>query len=284
MFPRSKFHYLIVFMICLPLASLLYSQKSAKKVHIAVFDFEGRGISQEEAKALTDRFRSVLVSTNKFIVVEREKIKLILEEIGLQMSGAVSGESLSEAGKLLGVQRIITGSIGKIGDTYTVDLRVIAVETGKVIGTISENTSGSRENLIALLERLAKRFAGIKTALRKYEVKIFSKPGSGSVYVDGKYIGLSPLVVKLEEGVHQIKIQRSGYKVWKGKVKVSRNGKIIAKLEKRPSRRKTWFWIGAGTLVAGGGIAAAVLLGSHPAKVVQPKKEPIGLPPLPPGE
>jgi len=270
----------LLFLISAMPAFSLNSMQTTHKVNIAVFDFEGKGITQAEASALTERFRSVLVSTNKFNVVERQKIKLIMDELGLQLSGMVSEKSISKAGELLGVNRIISGTIGKIGDTYTVDLRIIAVETGKVIRTVSQNTNGSKENLIALLERLAKRFAGIKTELKKYDITILSLPGKSSVYMDGKYIGLTPMVVKLTEGDHKIRIQHESYSVWKGKIQVNKPDKIIAKLEAKPSHKKTWLWIGAGTLVAGGGIVAAVLLGSKKAE----KEKPIGLPPVPPGE
>ncbi|NOX37051.1 MAG: PEGA domain-containing protein [Calditrichaeota bacterium] len=276
---------LVFLLITQPILQLVMGQVPAKRVNIAVFDFEGKGISAAEAAALTDRFRSVLVETQKFTVVEREKINLILEEIGLQMSGVISEESISQAGKLLGVQQIITGSIGKIEDTYTVDLRIVNVETGKVTRTMSENVSGSKENLIALLERLAKQLAGIRIELKTFEIKIFSEPGNSSVYVDGKYLGLSPLVATLEEGVHEVRIKHDGYREWKGKVKVNKAGKLTVKLEKKASRKKTWFWVGAGTLVAGGGILAAVLLGSKQgAGLASEQEEPIGLPPLPPGQ
>lgn len=250
------------------------------KVNIAVFDFEGKGIPQEEASALSERFRSVLVSTDKFNVVERQKIKLIMEELGLQLTGMVSEESMSQAGQLLGVKRILTGTIGHIGNTYTVDIRIVDVETGKVMRTISQNTSGSKENLIALLERLAKAFAGIKTELKKYEIKILSLPGKSSVYLDGKYLGLTPMVTQLSEGSHQLRIQHEGYKVWTGTVQVNKPDKVIAKLEAKNPRKKTWLWIGAGTLIAGGGIVAAVLLGSQKTD----KEKPIGMPPVPPTE
>ena len=224
-----------------PLGQSLSGQTAQATVTLAVFDFEGKGISSSEAAALTDRFRSVLIATQKFTVVERDKINLILEEIGLQMSGVISEETISQAGKLLGVQQIITGSIGRIEDTYTVDLRIVNVETGKVIQSISENTSGSKENLIALLERLAKQLAGLKVRLQTYRIKIFSDPENGSVYVDGKYMGIAPLVVSLEEGVHEVRIKHEGYREWRGKVKVNQSGKLVAKLSKKTARKKTWF-------------------------------------------
>jgi len=274
------FVYLLSFLIVtLPLQSNSLSAQEKEKLRVAIVDFEGKGITKDEADALTGRFRSVLVSTNKFIVVERNKVNLILEEVRLQMTGVVSDESIVEAGKLLGVERIITGGIGKIGDTYTVDLNVIEVETGKVIGTISRNVSGTKENLLALLENLAKRLAGIKVDIKKFNIKIFSKPGNSSVYLDGKYIGLSPIEKEIEEGQHYFKIKHDGYKEWTGKIVISKSDKIIAKLEKKASKAKTWLWIGAGTLVAGGGILAAVLLSGDESSE---KEQPIGTPPNPP--
>ncbi len=276
MFKKILSFTLAVLLFFLQTHPLFAQNTHHKKINIAVFDFDAKGISKNEAGVLTERFRSVLVATKKFNVVERQKINLIMDEIGLQQTGTISEETLSKAGRLLGVNSIIIGTVGKIGDLFTVDLRIVKVETGKVVKTISQNTN-SKENLIALLERLAKRLAGIKTALKKYEVKMFSMPGKSSVYVDGKYIGLSPLIAKLSEGIHKVTVKHENYKEWTSKINVDKKSKIIAKLEKTSSK-KTWLWVGLGTLVAAGGITAAVLLGGNQ----QDKKEAIGTPPTPP--
>ena len=124
---------LSVLILLLPFHSDILSAQEVEKIRVAVFDFDGKGITQDEATTLTERFRSVLIETEKFVMVERQKVNLILEELGLQMTGVVSEESLSEAGAMLGVQRIVTGSIGKIEDTYTVDIRVVDVQSAKLL-------------------------------------------------------------------------------------------------------------------------------------------------------
>ena len=170
--------------LILPFQSDLLLAQDEQQIRVAVFDFDGKGITDDEATTLTERFRSVLIETKKFTMVERQKVNLILEELGLQMTGVVSEKSLSEAGAMLGVQRIVTGSIGKIGDTYTVDIRVVDVQSAKLLGSISRNTTGTKENLLALLERMAKNLAGIKVEVQKFALKIFSSPGNGSIYLD----------------------------------------------------------------------------------------------------
>ena len=270
---------LSVLILLLPFHSDILSAQEIEKIRVAVFDFDGKGITQDEATTLTERFRSVLIETDKFVMVERQKVNLILEELGLQMTGVVSEQSLSEAGAMLGVQRIVTGSIGKIEDTYTVDIRVVDVQSAKLMGSISRNTTGTKENLLALLERMAKNLAGIKVEVQKFPLKIFSSPGNGSIYLDGKYIGLSPIEVEVEEGVHEVRVTLEGYEEWSGKIALNKPDKVVAKLEEESSSN-TWLWIGGGILVAGGGILAAVMMGSKDESTDQ--QTPIGDPPDPP--
>src|SRR3989339_1060439 len=65
----------------------------AKKMALAAMDFEARGISAFEALSLSDRFRSELISTNVFSVMERNQMDVILKEQGFQQSGACSEAS-----------------------------------------------------------------------------------------------------------------------------------------------------------------------------------------------
>lgn len=271
--------FLSLLILLLPFQSELLMAQDTENIRVAVFDFDGKGITQDEATTLTERFRSVLIETKKFTMVERQKVNLILEELGLQMTGVVSEKSLSEAGAMLGVERIVTGSIGKIEDTYTVDIRVVDVQSAKLLGSISRNTTGTKENLLALLERMAKNLAGIKVEVQKFPLKIFSSPGNGSIYLNGKYIGLSPIEVEVEEGVHEVRVTLDGHEEWSGKIVLNKPDKVVAKLEEETSSN-TWLWIGGGLLVAGGGILVATMLGDQGDSPEQ--GDPIGEPPSPP--
>ena len=271
--------FLSFLILLLPFHSDRLLAQDEQKIRVAVFDFDGKGITADEATTLTERFRSVLIETKKFTMVERQKVNLILEELGLQMTGVVSEKSLSEAGAMLGVQRIVTGSIGKIDDTYTVDIRVVDVQSAKLLGSISRNTTGTKENLLALLERMAKNLAGIKVEVQKFALKIFSSPGNGSIYLDGKYVGLSPIEVEVEEGTHEVRVTLDGYEEWSGKVALNKDDKVIAKLEEEASSN-TWLWVGGGLLVAGGGILVATMLGDSGDN--PENQTPIGEPPTPP--
>ena len=121
---------------------------SFAKTTVAVLEFEGRSISKDEALTLTDRFRSEIIKTNKYIVVERGAMKEILKEQGFQQSGCISNECIVEVGALLGVQQMVGGSIGKIGNLYSISARIIDIETGEIIAVTDYDYEGNIGNLL----------------------------------------------------------------------------------------------------------------------------------------
>ncbi len=127
----------------------------------AVIDLEGRGISTIEAATLTDRMRSELVKTGAVTVVERGQMQQILGEQDFQLTGCTSDECAVEIGQMLGVTKMVAGSIGKIGSTYTVDLRNIDVATGAILTTMTRNYRGEIDGLLTQIERISWELVGL---------------------------------------------------------------------------------------------------------------------------
>ncbi len=130
---------------------------------VAVLDFEGLGISEDQTKGLTNRLRGLLVETGDYRVIERGKMQDILDEQGFQLSGCTSEGCLVEVGQLLGVQLMLAGSITRINDKfYSVDMRLINIETGAIENTATHDEEGTvdklmREALYKLLGREIKK-------------------------------------------------------------------------------------------------------------------------------
>ena len=96
---------------------------------------------------LSYSFFFILVKYNFINVLERSRIDAILEEQAIQMSGCVD-ECLVEVGKLLGATSIITGSIGKVGDYYTINARKINATTGKLENAFGYDSKLGIESLL----------------------------------------------------------------------------------------------------------------------------------------
>jgi len=149
---------------------------------VAVLDFEGRGITMQEAQTLTDRFTTSLASTEKVIMVERGTMVDVLEEQGFESGGCASDECAAEVGAMLGVEFMISGAIGKLGDTYTIDAKMFSVATGAAESMKSITYSGKVDGLIIEIEILAWDILGLDPprALKKRRKKDYSDvAGSG---------------------------------------------------------------------------------------------------------
>jgi hypothetical protein len=138
------------------------AQLAEGKQTVAILDFEGRGISQMEAATLTDRLMSEMVSTDAVIMVERNQMNEILEEQGLQQAGCTSAECAAEVGALLGVQNMVSGSFGKLGNTYTVDAKMFSVETGATMRSSSKTHKGEVDGLLTIIEIVAWELVGLQ--------------------------------------------------------------------------------------------------------------------------
>jgi len=156
--------------------SSVCAQVAEGKQTVAILEFEGRGISQLEAKTLTDRLMSEMVNTDAVIMVERNQMDEILNEQGFQQSGCTSSECAAEVGALLGVQNMVSGSFGKLGNSYTIDAKMFSVETGATIRTVSKTYKGPVDNLLTVIEVVGWEIVGLKPPQDKLDILSAADP------------------------------------------------------------------------------------------------------------
>jgi hypothetical protein len=152
------------------------AQATQGKQTVALLEFEGRGISQLEAKTLTDRLMSEMVNTDAVIMVERNQMEEILNEQGFQQSGCTSSECAAEVGALLGVQNMVSGAFGKLGSSYTIDAKMFSVETGATIRTVSKTYKGPVDNLLTVIEVVGWEIVGLKAPQNKIDILAAADP------------------------------------------------------------------------------------------------------------
>ncbi len=147
-------------------------QPPPAKFHIAILDLEGRGISESEAATLSDQLRGHLVNLGAFIVLDRGTMEEILKEQGFQQSGCTITECAVRVGRVLNVQKIVAGSIGKIGKTYAINISMIDVESSRIERSFNRNFQGEIDGLLEILKDIAREIAGRKL----YKLTIDSAP------------------------------------------------------------------------------------------------------------
>lgn len=105
-------------------------------VRVAVFDFKDNNpLSRLRGygAVASDIFVTALARRSNFEVIERKQLRKVLDEILLDQSGVVEEESAKRVGKILSVDIALAGSVAAFADGIEMDIRLLDVETGKVI-------------------------------------------------------------------------------------------------------------------------------------------------------
>jgi hypothetical protein len=88
-------------------------------------------------------------------VVERQRIQKILEEQKFQMSGLTDADQAAEIGRLLNVQKIMIGSVTRLGGTYIINTRIVEVQSGLVSLAEATECRGGEDQLPRSITELA---------------------------------------------------------------------------------------------------------------------------------
>jgi len=115
-------------------ASVICYSKSPK---IAILPLQNRGIDVSESQLISDGFANAFVHVDSVRVMERTQMNEILKEQGFEKTGVCdSSECAVSTGKILGIDQIITGSIGKYGDLYILNARRISISSGEILASV----------------------------------------------------------------------------------------------------------------------------------------------------
>lgn len=115
---------------------------------------QARGVTDNDAAVFTEKLADVLLRTGKVRVMERSQMDKILAEQGFQSSGACdSSECAIQMGRLLGIERIVVGSVGKVGETYSLSLRLVDVATGEVQRSANGSLRGAIDDALHTVVR-----------------------------------------------------------------------------------------------------------------------------------
>ena len=130
-----------------------------EEYNIAVLDLTAKGISEVETDYLSEYMRGQvtrLVTSEEYIktsniiytVVERSQMDKIFEQFEIQNLGCTDVSCAIELGKMLNVEKIIIGSVGLVGKTYSISIRIVDIETAKTTAVADYVFTGQRDNLL----------------------------------------------------------------------------------------------------------------------------------------
>ncbi len=211
-------------LLWLPLLLLSISSAQQPALTIAVLEFEAAGVEAPAVQTLANVVRKELIKSKLFRVVERNLMDDILSEQGLQQSGCTTTECVVEVGRLLGVQKILSGSISKLGELFIVDLQITDITTGEIEVLESIDYVGKLEELPRLIRELTTRVTTGSLANEKETVLyVTSNPAGAKVYLDEIFSGNTPLKINTALEKMGVRVSQAGYSNWVQSILINQN-------------------------------------------------------------
>lgn len=138
-----KGNWFLVYLLILPCLLLA-------KDNVAVLDFSiGSNVSASDQQMIANRLEMEMIATKAFNVLERRQMNTILSEQGFQQTGACSASDCQvQMGQLLGVDNILTGSIGKVGQIFSMSVKLVDVQSGSIKASHSIDVAGDLSEVL----------------------------------------------------------------------------------------------------------------------------------------
>lgn len=240
---------------------------------IAVWRFDALGIEPELVQRLETLFRMELERLAKQPMPTRREIDRVVTSQQRECTG--EEKCLGAIGKKLGVDMVITGTVGAMGENYVLNIKAVQASTSKAVRRIeSDPLRGTPDELIE----------GVRVAAYKLlapdqlhgSLQIQTDLVGAEIELDGKKLGKTPLpnqgvVAKLVLGKHKLRVAAAGYSPFEEEVEVrfQKVSPVVVRLlpstevigtgktqtvVREPFYSKTWFVVGVGV--------AAVLIGA----------------------
>ncbi|MDA0986648.1 MAG: hypothetical protein O3A55_03495 [Bacteroidetes bacterium] len=163
---------------------------------MAILNFENNCLLDREkmqplSKGLADMMSSEMSKIKGLKLVERNRIKSIIDEMNLQETGILDESSTQKIGKLLGAKNMMFGSFTKSDeDEIRIDVRIVRTETGETIN--AEEETGDVRQFVTLLRSIAKSVA------KDLNVKLTSEEED---YLDAELEGNFEAYVSFSEAI-----------------------------------------------------------------------------------
>lgn len=130
---------------------------------VAVLDFENLSplntARVDLSELLTAKAIETIEEAGRYDVIERQRLTMVLEELRLGTSALVDRQTQLKLGEITGARLMVFGSYQVIEDQLRLDVRLVDVESGRVINAVSH--VAEEHNLPGWLDTSARSIAAL---------------------------------------------------------------------------------------------------------------------------
>lgn len=152
---------------------LLAMSQSSDKYSLAVLNLFGQGtnLPRSDVKLISRQLNQEIALAGLFFTMSHQNMERGLLNKGLDVNGCATIDCAVRAGRALGVQLVVIGTITQTGSTYVIDAEMVHVASREVVKSLREDM-GSLDAALNNVRPFARKFLGLsdkQNGTRQYD-------------------------------------------------------------------------------------------------------------------
>ena len=246
----------------------------SEKVRVAVLDLTTAGVSLDLAANLTNVVAAELAGLEIFSVISRADIRAMLtHEQDRNLLGCdASSSCVADLGGALGVRYLVSGSVGRVGERFTLSLSVADVERGRQEARSTDSVA-AEAGLLDLAKKTSRAVVANLLSERQATLLVTSPEPGATIRLDGKVVGTTPAArLRVAWGPHRLELEKTGFITAAEELTIQTRGVVERQLslipspdfldgyEARAKKIRVGAWLSTGAAAASLGAAVAYQL------------------------
>jgi hypothetical protein len=251
---------LILVMIMSAFSGTVWAQDAEPKGIVVWRLVANEGVIESDLNLISSYVTGQVAKYSGVNVIAEEDIKTILQgEQTRQQCGIEDNSCLVEIGAALGVPEAVSGSIGRLGSIWMLNLRRINVRTAEVISRSSRQAEGTIDALIDVIPGAVTELFGVALTDEPGTLAIVSHPPQAGVWIGEELVGTTPLRHRLSAGDYKIRLTLDKHQDQQRDITVLAGERrdLTVEMQKIPMNpykvsAHATFWSGLGLVAVGG--------------------------------
>ena len=200
---------LILFLVPISFATAEAGKDPSEKDSLAVLDLDNKGgLDGSQVILLSAAVRDEFSLSGRYEVMSPAEMNDRLQSRGIELTVCSTEACVRMVGKVLGVQKLVVGSIEKLGRIYILTLQLVDVLDGEIEETVSDEYIGHPRELVGPIKKIARKIARVSLPPTLEGIRIVSAPEGATVYLNGEPRGHTPLLLpELDPGEYRLRIE-----------------------------------------------------------------------------
>ncbi|MBN2695010.1 hypothetical protein JXR93_10130 [bacterium] len=147
----------VFLVVCLFLLSISLFSEEVKKIKVSVMDLKAEiGVDERVVNLLYEVILSEFQKYSNLSIISKTDItSMIQHEAQKEILGCNEDSCMAEIGGALGVDKIVLGNVGQIGNSFIITLKLADVKNAMVENRVSKTITMDENKLVPLVKILA---------------------------------------------------------------------------------------------------------------------------------